>query len=106
MPKPRVPKPQRGDRYVAANIKYMKEFPTNDQKMALLPIIQTSSKYLTHIETKFFLENLVSSLNPSGFKIQFTRLTTGQLDTSYQGNLMNHGSDNVNYRRPPYVLRK
>ena len=46
MPEPpkNVPKPQRGDRYVAANIKYMKEFPTHYQKMALLPIIQTSSK--------------------------------------------------------------
>ena len=27
------------------------------------------AKYLTHVETKFFLENLVSSLNPSDLKI-------------------------------------
>ncbi len=27
------------------------------------------AKYLTHVETKFFLENLVSSLNPSALKI-------------------------------------
>ena len=50
MPEPRAPKPQRGDRYVAANIKYMKEFPTNYQKMALLPIIQTSSEDLPFVE--------------------------------------------------------
>ena len=32
--------------------------------------------WFTRIETQFFLENLVSSLNPSGFKAQFTRLIT------------------------------
>ena len=33
------------------------------------PLSDIFAKYLTHVETKFFLENLVSSLNPSNLKI-------------------------------------
>ena len=57
MPEPRAPKPQRGDRYVAANIKYMIEFPTNDQKMALLPIIQTGSKRFDDLRSQMSREH-------------------------------------------------
>ncbi len=39
------------------------------------------AKYLTHVETKFFLENLVSSLNPSG--LQENGLVNSSLATSH-----------------------